>query len=136
VGHTQQASRIFLSPRHGPASLSVPPAALVDLCFEAIWYSTRRAQQKICAGQQLNTRFVIYLKDESRGGLVVMERRRIKYKASLEELLANEAKRLRKQAKTMLSGAERDDLIRRARQNETAADRNAWLTSLGLVSPK
>jgi hypothetical protein len=65
-----------------------------------------------------------------------MERHRIKYKTSLEELLANQAKRLRKQAKTLLSGAERDDLIRRARQNETAADRNAWLTSPGLASLK
>jgi hypothetical protein len=61
-----------------------------------------------------------------------MERRRIKYKTCLEELLANQAKRLRKQAKTLLSGTERDDLIRRARQNEAAADRNAWLTSPGL----
>jgi hypothetical protein len=62
-----------------------------------------------------------------------MERRRIKHKTSLEERLANQAKRLRKQAKTM---PERDDLIRRASQNETAANLNAWLTSPGLASPK
>jgi hypothetical protein len=65
-----------------------------------------------------------------------MERRRIKHKTSLEERLANQAKRLRKQAKTMPPGAERDDLIRRASQNETAANLNAWLTSPDLVSPK
>ena len=65
-----------------------------------------------------------------------MERCRIKQKTSLEERLANQAERLRKQAKTMPAGAERDDLIRRARQNETAANLNAWLTSTGLASPK
>ena len=65
-----------------------------------------------------------------------MERRRIKHKTSLEERLANQAKRLRKQAKTMPPGAERDDLIRRTSQNETAANLNAWLTSPDLVSPK
>jgi hypothetical protein len=64
-----------------------------------------------------------------------MKRRRIKHKTSLEERLANQAKRLRKQAKTMPPGAERD-LIRRASQNEAAANLNAWLTSPGLASPK
>jgi hypothetical protein len=54
-----------------------------------------------------------------------MERRRIKQKTSLEERLAKQAKRLRKQAKTMPPDAERDDLIRRASQNETAANLNA-----------
>jgi hypothetical protein len=65
-----------------------------------------------------------------------MKRRRIKPKTSLEERLANQAKRLRKQAKTMPPGAERNDLIRRASQNEAAANLNAWLTSPGLASPK
>jgi hypothetical protein len=63
-----------------------------------------------------------------------MERRRVKDKTSLEERLANQAKRLRKQAKTMPPSAERDDLIRRTSQNETAANLNAWLTSP--ASPK
>ena len=65
-----------------------------------------------------------------------MKRRRIKPKTSLEERLANQAKRLRQQAKTMPPGAERDDLIRRASQNETTANLSAWLTSPGLASPK
>jgi hypothetical protein len=65
-----------------------------------------------------------------------MERRYIKHKTSFEERLADQAERLRKQAKTMRPGAERDDLLRRARQTETAANLNAWLTSPGLVSPK
>ena len=65
-----------------------------------------------------------------------MERRCIKHKASLEERLANQAERLREQAKTMRPGAEHDDLIRRARQTETAANFNAWLTSPGLALPK
>jgi hypothetical protein len=65
-----------------------------------------------------------------------MERGRIKYKTSLRSCLRTRPSALRKQAKTMPPGAERDDLIRRASQNEAAANLNAWLTSPGLASPK
>ena len=64
-----------------------------------------------------------------------MGRRQIKHETSFEERLSNQAQRLREQAKTMPPGVERDDLIRRARQAETASNINAWLTSPGLVSP-
>jgi hypothetical protein len=65
-----------------------------------------------------------------------MQRLRIKHKVSFEERLANEAERLRELAKMVRPGVERDDLIRRARQAETASNINAWLSSPGLASPK
>ncbi len=65
-----------------------------------------------------------------------MQRRRIKHTASFEERLAQEALRLREQAKSLPPGMERDQLIRRARQAETACRMNRWLTSPGLQPPK
>jgi hypothetical protein len=65
-----------------------------------------------------------------------MERRRIKHTMSFDERLAHRAQRLREQAKTLPPGTERDELIRKARQAETASRVNEWLTSPGLASPK
>lgn len=65
-----------------------------------------------------------------------MERRRIKHKVSFQERLADQAKRLRDQAETMPFGMERDDLVRRARQTETAAHLDEWLNFPGLSRPK
>jgi hypothetical protein len=65
-----------------------------------------------------------------------MERRRVKHKTTFEERLAEQARSLREQAKAMPHGVERENLIRRARQAETASHMNEWLTSPGLVSPK
>ena len=63
-------------------------------------------------------------------------RRRFKQTQSLEARLSEEAKRLREQAKLLPHGAERDELIRKARQAETAARMNGWLTSPELQPPK
>jgi hypothetical protein len=65
-----------------------------------------------------------------------MERRRIKHTMSFDERLVDRAKRLRDQAKTLSPGIERDELIRKARQAETASRVNDWLTSPGLAPPK
>ena len=65
-----------------------------------------------------------------------MERRRIKHTISFDERLADQARHLREQATTLPPGGVRDDLIRRARQTETASRINEWLTSPGLASPK
>ena len=65
-----------------------------------------------------------------------MLRRRFKQTKSLEERLAEEAKRLREEAKSLRPGAERDDLIRRARQAEVGFNMSEWLSSPGLASPK
>ncbi len=65
-----------------------------------------------------------------------MERRRFKQGAPLELRLADQAERLRKEAKGTPPGIEREKLLRRARQAETAAHMQEWLTSPGLQPPK
>jgi hypothetical protein len=65
-----------------------------------------------------------------------MLRRRFKHQISLEERLADEARQLREQAKTLCPGHERDMLLRKARQDETASHMSEWLRSPGLQSPE
>jgi len=65
-----------------------------------------------------------------------MKRLRLKQTQSLEERLTEEAKRLRAEAKLLPPGAARDELIRKARQADTASRMNEWLTSPGLQPPK
>ena len=65
-----------------------------------------------------------------------MKRRRFKHETSFEERLANQARQLRDQARTLPPGAEHDELMRKARQTETASHLNAWLSSPGLQPPK
>ena len=64
------------------------------------------------------------------------ERRRFTQTISLEGRLADEAKQLRKQAQGTPPGIERERLVRRARQLETACRMNEWLTSRGLQALK
>jgi hypothetical protein len=65
-----------------------------------------------------------------------MERRRFNQTQSLEERLAEEAKRLRAEAKLLPPGAIRDTLIRKARQAETGSHMSEWLSSPGLRPPE
>ena len=65
-----------------------------------------------------------------------MERRRIKQVQSLEELLAAEARRLREEAKLLPASADRNTLLRKARQCETGARVSEWLNLSGLQPPK
>ena len=65
-----------------------------------------------------------------------MQRRRFTQTDSLEERLAEEAKRLREEAKLLKPGAARDALVRRARQAETGAHMTEWLRSPGLRPPE
>jgi hypothetical protein len=65
-----------------------------------------------------------------------MLRRRFKQAQSLEVRLAEEAKRLREEAKLLPPCTKRDELIRKARQAETASHMNEWLTSPGLRPPE
>ena len=62
-------------------------------------------------------------------------RRRFKQTLSLEHRLSEEAKRLRAEAKLLPPGAERDEMIRKARQAEIASHMSEWLTSQGLRPP-
>ena len=65
-----------------------------------------------------------------------MERRRFNQTQSLEERLAEEANRLRAEAKLLPPGATRDETIRRAREAETGSHMSEWLRSPGLRPPE
>lgn len=54
---------------------------------------------------------------------------------SLYERLNDEAQRLHKEARGTHPGVERERLIRKARQAETASHMDAWLSSPGLRAP-
>jgi len=64
------------------------------------------------------------------------DRRRIIHSETLQERLAAEAKRLREEAKKLKPGAEREALLRLARQAETGSRMSEWLNSPGLQPPK
>ena len=64
-----------------------------------------------------------------------VRKRPLKPIAKLEDRLAEEAKRLREEAKLLPQGALREDLIRRARQAETGSQVSEWLRSPGLQPP-
>jgi hypothetical protein len=65
-----------------------------------------------------------------------MQRRRFRQTQSLEARLAEEAKRLREAAKLLPPGAERDEMIRKARQAQTGSHMSEWLRSPGLQPPE
>jgi hypothetical protein len=65
-----------------------------------------------------------------------MKRRRFEQTVSLEERLAEEARRLREEAERLPHGPVRDDALRRARQAETGSHMTEWLTSPGLQPPE
>ncbi len=64
------------------------------------------------------------------------QRNRFKQPQSLAERLAEEAKRLREEARLLPPGAVREELIRKARQAEAGSHMSEWLTSPGLPPPK
>jgi hypothetical protein len=66
----------------------------------------------------------------------MQERRRFQQIDPLDKRLSEEAERLRKEARGTPPGVERERLIRRARQAETACRMSEWLSSPGLRSPK
>ena len=66
----------------------------------------------------------------------MQQRNHFKQTVPLDQRLQEQAKRLRKEAQGTPPGIERNKLIRRARQAETASQMTEWLTSPGLASPK
>jgi hypothetical protein len=58
-----------------------------------------------------------------------------KQTVSLGDRLAHEAARLREQAANLPHGIERDELLRKARQADTAVNVSGWLSSPGLKPP-
>jgi hypothetical protein len=65
------------------------------------------------------------------------QRRRITHIATFEERLAQEAAKFKEAADKQPFGSKaREQLLRRARQAETASHINQWLSSPGLQPPK
>jgi hypothetical protein len=64
------------------------------------------------------------------------QRRHFKQTDTREQRLAEEAMRLRDEAKLLPPGAVRNEIIRKARQAETGAHISEWLRSPGLQAPK
>jgi hypothetical protein len=65
-----------------------------------------------------------------------MKRRRFKRTETLEQRLAEEAIRLREEAKLLPPGAVREAMLRKARQAETGSQMSEWLMSPGLKPPE
>jgi hypothetical protein len=65
-----------------------------------------------------------------------MQGRRTKHSKTFEDRLAEQAQTDRQRAQMMPPGPERDALMRKARQYETAAHLNEWIFSPGLQPPK
>jgi hypothetical protein len=63
-------------------------------------------------------------------------RRRFKQLLTLEDRLSAWAKSVREQAQKLPPGAEREALLKKARQADTASHLNDWANSPGLQSPK
>ncbi|WP_084302859.1 hypothetical protein [Bradyrhizobium sp. WSM2254] len=66
----------------------------------------------------------------------MQRRRRFKQVQSLEERLAEIAKRLREEAKSLPPGMERQEKLRKAWQAETGSHVSEWLRSPGLPLPE
>lgn len=64
------------------------------------------------------------------------QRRRFKQQTSLQDRLASFAKLTREKASLLRPGAERDELLRKARRADTAAHLDEWVNSPGLQPPK
>ncbi|MHC2626456.1 hypothetical protein ACVIW2_008488 [Bradyrhizobium huanghuaihaiense] len=65
----------------------------------------------------------------------MLTRRRFKQTRTLDQRLAEEAARLRDEARALPAGHKREMLLRKARQDETAVQIEAWLRSPGLRAP-
>jgi hypothetical protein len=66
----------------------------------------------------------------------VLRRRRSKQSESLQDRLMKFAKDAREKASRLPPGSEREDMLRKARQADTASHMNDWINSLELQSPK
>jgi hypothetical protein len=66
----------------------------------------------------------------------VLKRRRFNQRISLKDRLAAWAKEVREQADKLRPGPDRDMLLKKARQAETASDLNEWVNATGLEPPR
>jgi hypothetical protein len=65
-----------------------------------------------------------------------MQRRSFKQTTPLDQRLTEQAERLRKEAQGTPPGVARDNLLRQARQAQTASHMQEWLSSPGLQAPR
>jgi hypothetical protein len=65
-----------------------------------------------------------------------MQRQSSKHTASLEERLELMAKHCREKAAKLPPGPEREQMLRKARQAETASHVSEWVASPGLMPPE
>ena len=65
-----------------------------------------------------------------------MQHRSFRNILTFPDRMAKEAERFRQEAETKPPGQERDDLLRKARQAETAAHIDQWIASPGLRPPE
>lgn len=65
-----------------------------------------------------------------------MQRRRRSVPHSFEEQIAAKKSSLEARAASLPQGPQRDDLLKKIRQLETASHMSEWLTSPGLQRPK
>ena len=68
--------------------------------------------------------------------MTIAKRRRIRQTDILEARLAEEARRLREQARLLPPGVQRESLLRKARQADVGAHISEWLRSPGLKAPQ
>jgi hypothetical protein len=66
----------------------------------------------------------------------MQKRRRFKQSTSLKDRLFSFANEMREKASRLPPGPEQDDVLRRARQADTASHLDEWINSAGLQSPK
>jgi hypothetical protein len=64
------------------------------------------------------------------------KRHRFRQSQSLKDRLSSFAKQTREKASRLNPGPEKDDLLRRARQADTASHLEEWVNSEGLQPPK
>jgi hypothetical protein len=67
---------------------------------------------------------------------MIKRRRRFKQTASFRDRLTAWAEDIRQQASQLKPGPERDLLLKKARQADTASHLNEWANSAGLQPPK
>jgi len=93
----------------------------------------------------VTARYVAYIGDETAGCApafldgkerAMNTRRRLKQQFSPQDQLASFAKTAREVAAFLPPGAEKDELLRKARQADTTAHLKEWIESAGLRAPK
>jgi len=87
------------------------------------------------------TPMLVALQERQKGDIrmlerVIKRRRRFKQSVPFKDRVMTFAKDLREEASVLPSGPQRDELMKRARRCDVAADLDEWARSPGLQRPK